>query len=414
MLLYKNEPWKKKDSDNCFDVTMGSYDGAELCEFIGIYILSKLCTIVNKDDCGLYRDDGLMIQKYINGQKIDQLRKKIIKVFKEIGFKIDIETNLKIVDFLDITFNLMNGSYRPYKKPNDTLLYINKNSNHPPQIIKELPKIINDRLSRNSSDAEIFHASKVEYETALRNSGYKNVNFQYSLRNNNNNQRNRQRNIIWFNPPFSQTVSTNVAKRFLNLLDKHFPRSNKLHKIFNRNTIKVSYSCTPNVKSIINSHNKKLINNENKVVKNCNCSKKEECPLEGKCRTEDVIYKCIATTTGHPQKAYLGTAEGEFKLRFYNHKKSFKDRHYTNETSLSKYMWEMKDKYNVVPNLKWSIVKTVPGYSNITKKCMLCLHEKYEILNYPKQEELLNKRSELVSKCRHLNKFLLSNYKSND
>ena len=53
-------------------------------------------------------------------------------------------------------------------------------------------------------------------------------------------------------------------------------------------------------------------------------------------------------------------------------------------------------------------------YSNIAKSCMLCLHEKSEILTYPKQDELLNKRSELISKCRHINKYLLSNYKAND
>ena len=221
-----------------------------------------------------------MIQKYINGQQIDQLRKKIIKIFKEIGFKIGIETNLKIVDFLDITFNLINGSYKPYKKPNDVLLYINKNSNHPPQIIKELPKIINDRLSRNSSNSDIFNSSKEEYKTALKNSGYKNIDFKYIAENKNDNRRNRRRNIIWFKPPFSQTVSTNVGKRFLNLLDKHFPPNNQLHKIFNRNTVKVSYSCTPNVGSIIKSHNKKLTNTESKQMKDCNCRKKEECPLE--------------------------------------------------------------------------------------------------------------------------------------
>ena len=116
MPFYKNEPWNKKDSASCFDVTMGSYDGGELCEFIGIYLLSQLCTIISKNDCGLYRDDGLIIQEYINGQQIDQLRKKITKIFKEIGFKIDIETNLKIANFLDMTFNLINGSYKPYKK----------------------------------------------------------------------------------------------------------------------------------------------------------------------------------------------------------------------------------------------------------------------------------------------------------
>ena len=57
-------------------------------------------------------------------------------------------------------------------------------------------------------------------------------------------KRNRSRNIIWFNPPFNKNVSTNVAKQFLNLIDEHFPKSNKLHAIFNRNAVKVSYSCT--------------------------------------------------------------------------------------------------------------------------------------------------------------------------
>ena len=85
---------------------------------------------------------------------------------------------------------------------------------------------------------------------------------------------------------------------------------------------------------------------------------------------------------------YLGIAEGNFKQQYYNHEKSFRNQKYANETSLSKYIWEMKDKHNISPNLMWCIVKSVPGYSNISKRCMLCLHEKYEILNYPDQEEL--------------------------
>ena len=166
--------------------------------------------------------------------------------------------------------------------------------------------------------------------------------------------------------------------------------------------------------SIIKSHNKKLTNTESKQMKDCNYRKKEECLLEGKCRSEDIICKCVATAIGHRQGAYLGTAESEFKQRCYNHKKSFRNQHYATETSLLKYIWEMKDKYDITPNLKWYIIKSVTGYSNISKRCMLCLHEKYEILNYPDQEELLNKRSELVPKCRHINRFLLSNYKLND
>ena len=76
-----------------------------------------------------------------------------------------------------------------------------------------------------------------------------------------------------------------------------------------------------------------------------------------------------------------------------------------------------KQRHNITPTLKWYIVKSVPSYSNITKSCVLCLHAyayKFEILTYPNQGELLNKRSELASKCRHINKYLLPNYKSND
>ena len=77
-------------------------------------------------------------------------------MFKDVGFSIDIETNSKVVEFLDITFNLNNSIYKPYRKLSDRLLYINKSSNHPPQIINQLPNIISDRLSRNSSNEEVF------------------------------------------------------------------------------------------------------------------------------------------------------------------------------------------------------------------------------------------------------------------
>ena len=73
-------------------------------------------------------------------------------------------------------------------------------------------------------------------------------------------------------------------------------------------------------------------------------------------------------------------------------------RHYYQNT-----IWKMKDKHIISPHLMLGIVKRVPGYSNISKRCMLSLHEKYEILNYPDEDELLDKRSELVSKCRHVN-----------
>ena len=131
--------------------------------------------------------------------------------------------------------------------------------------------------------------------------------------------------------------------------------------------------------------------------------------MEGKCRSKDIIYKCVVTATGHPQKVYLDIAEGDFNQRYYNHKKSFRNQKYANEASLSKYIWKIKDTHYTTPDLLWCIAKSVPGYLNISKKCMLCLHENYEILNYPYQEKLLIKKSELLPKFRHVNKFLLFN-----
>ena len=68
--------------------------------------------------------------------KTDRIRKEVIKIFKEIGFKIELQTNLKVVDFVDVTFNLSSATYKPYRKPDDNLLYVNTSSSHPPQILK--------------------------------------------------------------------------------------------------------------------------------------------------------------------------------------------------------------------------------------------------------------------------------------
>ena len=95
----------------------------------------------------------------------------------------------------------------------------------------------------------------------LKHSNY-NVSLEYSTNSPSSppsTKRRRQRNIIWFNPPFSKSVKTNIARNFLQLLDKHFPPTSRLHKIFNRNTVKVSYSCMPNVKSVISRHNNHIL-----------------------------------------------------------------------------------------------------------------------------------------------------------
>ena len=72
----------------------------------------------------------------------------------------------------------------------------------------------------------------------------------------------------------------------------------------------MSYCCTQNLDKIIKLHNKKLISSNNQIILTFNCVRKEECPLEEKCRASDVVYKCITSSTGFPNKGYLGTAQG--------------------------------------------------------------------------------------------------------
>jgi len=126
-----------------------------------------------------------------------------------------------------------------------------------------------------------------------------------------------------------------------------------------------------------------------------------------------VIYKCEVTTPNLPKKVYIGLTEKELITRYNGHKQSFNNKS-ANSTTPSSHIWNIKDNYNIAPTLNWPIIKKVPLYLNVTKKCPLCLAERYEIVMYPLKDELLNKRSEIISKCCHMNKFLLANYKSKD
>ena len=247
---------------------MGSYDGAEICEFVGLYILGRVNGIQN---VGLYRDDGLACLHKISGPALDKIRKDMIRTFREnFGLKITITTNLKTVNFLDVTFNLCTGKYQPLNKPNDTPTYINVNSNHPPNIIKALPNSISQRINNISSDKATFNNVAPSYNDVLSASGYKeNLTYQQDLTPS---KKVRQRKIIWFNPPYSVNVETNIEKTFPKLIDKHFPKTNKFCKIFNRSNVKVSYSCLPNFANMIRSHNKRILSEEKtQDQQKCNC-----------------------------------------------------------------------------------------------------------------------------------------------
>ena len=218
---------------------------------------------------------------------------------------------------------LTNGAYQQYKKPNDFLLYVNTSSNRPTQVIKHLPISINKSLNEKSLSKEIFNETNSEYETDLKKSGYHNGELKSHKEEQNNQKRKRSRNIIWFKPLLNKDVTKNVAKTFIYLLDKHFPKSRKLHKICSKNTVKVSYCYTESLCCIIRSHKKDVINGKKAGIVKCSCRNKSLCPRDSNCQQNDVIYKCIVSTCVNPDKVHLGTAEGDFKKRCYNRNKSF-------------------------------------------------------------------------------------------
>ena len=176
-------------------------------------------------------------------EQVQNFKKKIIEIFKKYGLAITIKTNLFVVNFLDIQFNLLNGTFKPYRKPNNDPIYVHKDSNHPSQVLKELPKTIGERISTILFSREIFESSKIEYENALKISGYKDrlvYENNSVIENDKNEKNNRKHNIIWYNPPYLANTKTTIGKIFFKVLNKHFPRGNKFYKIFNKNAVQLS------------------------------------------------------------------------------------------------------------------------------------------------------------------------------
>ena len=185
---------------------------------------------------------------------------------------------------------------------------------------------INKRLSKISSTKDLFEKAAETYQEELNKKGY-----HYKLEYTQNTQeegdrkgKNRSRNITWFNPPFAKNVKTNVGAKFLSIITKNFPPNHPLHKVLNRNNIKIRYSCMPNLKQHIDRHNAKVLNRNNndqpEIRCNCLVSRKEDCPIPGRCTTPSVVYR--ATVRRHDNCAidcYTGLTGGKFKDRYNKH-----------------------------------------------------------------------------------------------
>ena len=254
---------------------MGVYDGAEVCELIGIFLLNLLGRQYVTKNIGLHRDYGFSIIKNCSDPQMEKIKKQLQKVCKNNGLDVFIECSMKIVNYLHVTFNTNDGTYRPYQKHNiidNIIQYVHVESNHPPNIINQIPNAIEKRLSQLSSNEDILNESASFYEDRLYQSGYQ-PKLNYNLVNTKtHNKRNHKRNIIWFKPPFSKNVSLRIGKYFLNLLDKHFQKNHRFHKMFNRNSVTVSYDYTKNMKTIINNHNVNIMGKKPSInTSTCNC-----------------------------------------------------------------------------------------------------------------------------------------------
>ena len=396
--------WVKKENED-FDVTMGSYDGAEICELVGLFLLSKLNHILGVDKAGLYRDDGLCCFQRLSGPQLERMKKDICELFKSHGLSVTINSNLVATEFLDVMLDLKKDRYYPYRKPNSEARYIHVQLNHPPNIIKQIPAMISKRISNNSCDKNELDRAAPDYNKALADSGYTEL-LAFSP-NPSKKKRNRTRNRIWFNPPFSLNVKTNIGKEFFRLLDKHFPSHHRYYKLFNRNTVKLSYSCMPNMEAVLRSNNTRVLNESKPAdpsVETCNCRDAASCPLNGQCLTSCIVYKATVKKASG-DVSYLGASERPFKERYNNHTKAFRNRQYEKDTELSKLIWKLKDAGEQY-TLSWDIASSARPYKCGGSRCDLCATEKLLII-MAAPGSIINKRDEIVSKCRHRNKFIL-------
>ena len=139
--------------------------GLKFVNLQGCFFLNHLANKFDKNSVGLHRDDGLALFKNINGHRVDKIREEVHQLFKENRLSLEIECNLKTVNYLDITLDLNTGTYKPYCKPNDEMPYIHAKSHHPANILKQLPISI-----------ETIHEASKHYQNILNQSGYESPN----------------------------------------------------------------------------------------------------------------------------------------------------------------------------------------------------------------------------------------------
>ena len=166
----------------------------------------------------------------------------------------------------------------------------------------------------------------------------------------------------------------------------------------------------PSLGRILKGHNKSVLEKQPEKGKaperECNCRDASKCPLKGQCMTKCIVYQAAVKTASNKDITYIGLTDNSFKTRWYNHRQSFLNPKHRLSTELSKVIWDLKEK-NIDYNIDWKIITKSSSYTAGAGHCSLCLDEKLHILKNP---DAINKRSEIISKCRHSRKFLVRNF----
>ena len=172
----------------------------------------------------------------------------------------------------------------------------------------------------------------------------------------------------------------------------------------------MSYSCLPSMKTIVASHNKQLLRRPPEEYKGgCNCrSGVENCPLDGQCKLRSIVYNAtIQSREG--EREYVGQTTKTFKERFNSHKSDAKIPSREKSTELSKYIWALRRKGIAEYSIDWSVASKSLSYNSESKSCDLCLTEK-TLIAMQDRGRGLNKRNEIMQKCRHKGDMMLTNW----
>ena len=156
--------------------------------------------------------------------------------------------------------------------------------------------------------------------------------------------------------------------------------------------------------AMISSHNTKVLKPDSDPnTRTCSCRNKQQCPLEGNCLAECIVYQATVTAATKPTRHYFGLTEDNFKTRYNTHIHSFRAEQCRKATELSKYVWDLKSE-NLECDIKWKLVQKAEPYRCDTRRCDICLGEKMVIATAD-PSSMLNKRAEIISTCRHRTKF---------